>query len=64
MKRDIAYSIDACVPGVYVWAFDKAWRIGGSEAESGYSGQLKSNVGAAIVLPNYVVLSTDNSSLD
>ncbi len=56
--RDIAYSMDALVPGLYIWQGSLKLRLGGSKAEEGYSGTIHSCAGIALVLPDYKIWST------
>lgn len=56
--RDIAYCMDALVPGIYAWWGNHALQIGGCSAESSYPGTIHAARGIAIVLPGYRILST------
>lgn len=56
--RAIAYSIDALVPGIYLWCGPLKIRLGGSLPEENYPGTIHSNIGAALVLPGYRSYST------
>lgn len=61
---DIAYCMDALIPGVYIWWGDRSLRIGGCPAESSYPGTIHANRGAAIVLPGYRILTTYHGGHD
>jgi hypothetical protein len=54
----MTYSMDALVPGFYVWVGRLTVRWGGSEAEENYSGMIHQPIGMAIVLPGYRIFST------
>lgn len=60
----IAYSLDALIPGVYIWAGPIKLRIGGSQPEENYTGTIHSDVGIALVLPGYRIYSTYQDSYD
>lgn len=60
----IAYSLDALIPGLYIWAGPIKLRIGGSQPEENYTGIIHSNVGVALVLPGYRIYSTYQDSYD
>jgi hypothetical protein len=60
----IAYSMDALVPGLYIWLGAFKLRIGGSLPESTYPGTLHHPVGIAIVLPGYRIYTTYHGSYD
>lgn len=62
--RAIAYSMDALIPGFYLWFGSLRVRIGGSEAEENYSGTIHSFAGMALVLPSYRIYSTYQGSYD
>jgi hypothetical protein len=62
--RDIAYSMDALVPGFYVWMGALKIRIGGCKAESNYPGTINSPVGLALVLPGYRIYTTYAGTYD
>ncbi|MEO0456299.1 MAG: hypothetical protein AAF152_06895 [Cyanobacteria bacterium P01_A01_bin.114] len=62
--RSIAYSLDALVPGFYLWLGPLKLRLGGSLPEENYTGTIHSAVGAAIVLPGYRIYSTYQGSYD
>ena len=36
----IAYSLDALIPGLYIWAGPIILRLGGSQSEENYSGTI------------------------
>ena len=50
--RAIAYSVDALIPGLYVWFGTIRIRLGGRLAEENYPGTIHSPVGIALVLPD------------
>ncbi|MCL1470805.1 hypothetical protein [Argonema antarcticum] len=60
----IAYSMDALIPGFYLWFGSLKIRIGGSEAEETYPGTIHSFAGMALVLPGYRIYSTYQGSYD
>ena len=60
----IAYSMDALIPGLYLWFGSVRLRLGGSLPEETYSGTLHSPAGLALVLPNYRIYSTYQGSYD
>ena len=62
--RAIAYSMDALIPGLYVWLGPLRVRIGGSLPEENYPGEVQSQVGIAVVLPGYRIYSTYRGSYD
>ena len=59
--RAIAYSMDALIPGVYIWLGRFRLRLGGSKPDDSpcyYPGVIHSTSGIAIVLPGYRIFST------
>lgn len=62
--RDVAYSMDALIPGLYFWIGSLVIRIGGSEAEENYSGTIHSLIGVALVLPDYRIYTTYQGDYD
>ena len=62
--RAIAYSLDALIPGLYLWIGPLRLRLGGSLPEGNYSGTIHSPVGLAVVLPGYRIYSTYQGSYD
>ncbi|NER33509.1 MAG: hypothetical protein F6J93_05490 [Oscillatoria sp. SIO1A7] len=62
--RAIAYSMDALVPGLYVWFGSIRIRLGGCEAEDTYPGLVHSFAGVALVLPGYHIYTTYQGSYD
>lgn len=62
--RAIAYSMDALIPGLYLWLGAIKIRIGGSLPEPTYPGTIHSKAGVALVLPNYRIYSTYQGSYD
>lgn len=63
-RRDIAYSMDCLVPGLYFWFGRRSICIGGCEAETGYPGTVHSFAGLALVLPNYQIWTTYRGDYD
>jgi hypothetical protein len=62
--RAIAYSMDALIPGLYIWLGSLKIRIGGSDPEVTYPGTIHSRAGIALVLPNYKIWSTYQGDYD
>lgn len=62
--RAIAYSMDALVPGLYIWFGPIKIRLGGSQAEENYPGTIHSLAGIALVISKYRIYSTYNGSYD
>lgn len=62
--RAIAYSMDALIPGFYLWFGSLKIRIGGTEAEDTYPGTVHSFAGMALVLPGYRIFSSYQGSYD
>lgn len=62
--RAIAYSMDALIPGLYIWFGTIKIRLGGSLAEENYPGTIHSPIGIALVLPGYRIYSTYQGSYD
>ncbi|MDX2212405.1 MAG: hypothetical protein SFY66_03865, partial [Oculatellaceae cyanobacterium bins.114] len=58
------YSLDALIPGLYIWFGSLKVRLGGSLAEDSYSGTIHSFAGIALVLPGYRIFSTYQDSYD
>ncbi len=56
--KDIAYSMDALIPGFYIWLGSFCWRLGGSDAEESYPGTIHSFAGISLVLPGYQIIMT------
>jgi hypothetical protein len=71
-RLGMIYSMDALVPGFYIWAGRWTFCLGGSEAEENYSGMIHRfpfrealpTIGVAIVLPGYRIFSTYHGSYD
>jgi len=59
--RDIAYSMDALIPGFYIWLGSFCLRFGGSDAEENYPGTIHSFAGLSLVLPGYQIFTTYQS---
>lgn len=62
--RAIAYSLDALVPGIYLWYGPLKIRLWGSLPEENYSGAIHRAVGIALVFPYCRIYSTYNGSYD
>ncbi|KAM3090713.1 hypothetical protein ACKFKF_34365 [Phormidesmis sp. 146-12] len=62
--RAIAYSMDALIPGLYIWVGAFKLRIEGSLPEENYPGTLHSFAGIAIALPGYQIYTTYHGSYD
>ena len=62
--KDIAYSMDALIPGFYIWLGSFCWRFGGSDAEENYPGTIHSFAGLGLVLPGYQIFTTYKGSYD
>jgi hypothetical protein len=60
----IAYSMDALIPGLYIWFGSIRIRLGGSLPEDSYPGTIHSPTGIALVLPGYRIYSTYQGSYD
>jgi hypothetical protein len=63
-RRAITYSMDALIPGLYLWIGSWSLRIGGSVSEDSYNGVLHSAMGIAIVLPGYRIYTTYKDRYD
>ncbi|MGH2413380.1 MAG: hypothetical protein ACRDEA_06755 [Microcystaceae cyanobacterium] len=63
-RRAIAYSMDALIPGLYLWVGTFVIQIGGSQPEENYPGTVHSFAGGALVLPGYRIYSTDQGDYD
>jgi hypothetical protein len=63
-RLGMIYSMDALVPGFYIWVGRWTFCLGGSEAEENYSGMIHRPIGVAIVLPGYRIFSTYHGSYD
>ncbi|MBW4582743.1 MAG: hypothetical protein KME42_24515 [Tildeniella nuda ZEHNDER 1965/U140] len=63
-RRAITYSMDALIPGLYVWLGSWTLRLGGSLAEYSYPGILHDWAGISLVLPRYRIYSTYQGSYD
>ena len=62
--RAIAYSMDALIPGLYIWLGFLKIRFGGSQPEENYPGTVHSSAGVALVLPGYRIWSTYQGDYD
>lgn len=63
-RRDVAYSIDLAYTGLYLWIGAVSIRLGGHPAELLYPNCQLGCAGIAVVLPNYIVLTTHKGSFD
>jgi hypothetical protein len=63
-RSAIAYSMDALIPGLYIWIGSLVLRIGGSLPEENYPGTIHSPAGLALVLPGYRIFTTYSGSYD
>lgn len=57
-RIDLAYCIDALIPGVYIWIEKFSIRLWGCISDDSYSFYLKTFCGIAIVLPGFHIIST------
>lgn len=58
--REIAYSMDLLIPGLYLWLPGIQIRFGGAVPDDQpykYPGQIHSHVGIALVLPGYKIVT-------
>ncbi len=62
--RAIAYSMDALIPGFYLWLGAFKLRIGGSLPEATYPGTIHSFAGISLVLTGYRIYTTYHGSYD
>ncbi len=65
--REIAYSMDLLIPGLYLWLPGIHIRIGGAAPDDQpykYPGQIRSKVGIALVLPGYKIFTTYQDSFE
>lgn len=65
--RAIAYSMDALIPGIYIWAGKFTWRAGGCTPDDQpyrYPGMIHSKAGIAIILPGYRIFTSYRDTLD
>lgn len=62
--RDIAYCMDALVPGFYIWWGNSVVRLGGCKAEPTYPGTIHDSWGMTIVLPGYQIFTTYQGCYD
>jgi hypothetical protein len=66
-RREIAYSMDLLIPGLYIWLGIFTIRIGGEAPDDHpykYPGTLNNRYGIALVLPGYHIFTTYNNSYD
>jgi hypothetical protein len=66
-KREIAYSMDLLIPGLYVWIGNFTLRLFGEKPDDTphkYPGILNSRYGIALVLPGYRIFTTYHQSYD
>lgn len=65
--REIAYSMDTLIPGLYVWLGPLKFRLGGDVPDDEpyrYPGTIHSRFGIGLVLPGYHILTTYQDSFD
>ncbi|WP_414529510.1 hypothetical protein [Nodularia chucula] len=65
--REIAYSMDLLIPGLYVWLPRLIIRVGGSVPDDNpykYPGKIHSSTGIAVVLPGYRIWTTYQGTYD
>jgi hypothetical protein len=65
--REIAYSMDLLIPGLYLWLPGVYIRIGGAVPDDQpyrYPGKIHSQAGIALVLPGYKIFTTYQGSYD
>lgn len=55
--KNLTYSIDLLIPGIYIWINQFPLYIGGQKALKTYPGRIESLYGFALVLPGYRLLS-------
>jgi hypothetical protein len=66
-RREIAYSMDLLIPGLYVWIGNFTLRLFGEKPDDTphkYPGTLNSRYGIALVLPGYRIFTTYHQSYD
>jgi hypothetical protein len=66
-KREIAYSMDLLIPGLYIWIGNYTLRLFGGKPDDTpykYPGTLNSHYGIALVLPGYRMFTTYHQSYD
>jgi hypothetical protein len=64
VRREIAYGMDALIPGVYGWLGRGGLRWGGCPVEEGYPGIIHSWAGIGVVLPGYRIWTTYRGDYD
>ncbi len=65
--REIAYSMDLLIPGLYLWLPGILMRIGGAAPDDQpykYPGKIHSRMGIALVLQGYKILTTYQGTYD
>jgi hypothetical protein len=66
-RREIAYSMDLLIPGLYIWIGNYTLRLFGAKPDDTpykYPGILNSRYGIALVLPGYRIFTTYHQSYD
>ena len=63
-RRDLAYCLDALVPGLYLWDGQRIIAIGGCAAEPGYPGTVRSHWGWDLILPRLWVLGYSSEDFE
>ena len=65
--REIAYSMDLLIPGLYLWLPGIYIRIGGAVPDDQpyrYPGKIHSKIGIALVLPGYKIFTSYQGTYD
>ncbi|MBE9256170.1 MULTISPECIES: hypothetical protein [Aphanizomenonaceae] len=65
--REIAYSMDLLIPGLYLWLPGILMRIGGDVPDDQpykYPGKIHSRIGIALVLPGYKIFTSYQGTYD
>ncbi|MEA5553014.1 hypothetical protein VB713_18885 [Anabaena cylindrica UHCC 0172] len=65
--REIAYSMDLLIPGLYLWLPGTHIRIGGAVPDDEpyrYPGKIHSRIGIALVLPGYKIFTSYQGTYD
>lgn len=65
--REIAYSMDLLIPGLYLWLPGINIRLGGAVPDDQpyrYPGKIHSYAGIALVLPGYKIFTTYQGTYD
>ncbi|MFM2061901.1 MAG: hypothetical protein RLZZ507_1571 [Cyanobacteriota bacterium] len=65
--REIAYSMDLLIPGLYLWLPGINIRLGGAVPDDQpyrYPGKIHSHAGIALVLPGYKIFTSYQGTYD